>query len=145
VQRLAAAWARSDGYRKPLAAVDNFIRTNPSGNVVAVITPPEISKKIYEGVEQAQYDRIKSPAIGIFNSMTPQYRLPYYSDLDRAKQEEFVRSIKRLSEWTTGEIQRFRSGIKNSRVVELRDVNHYLFLTDEALVVREMRSFLLEK
>jgi pimeloyl-ACP methyl ester carboxylesterase len=145
VQRLAAAWARSDGYRKPLAAVVEFIRTNPSGNVVAAITPPEISKKIYEGVEQAQYDRIKSPVLGIFIAMTPQYRLSYYPDLDRARQEEFVRSIKQLSEWKTGEIRRFRSEMKNSRVVELRDANHYLFITDEALVVREMRSFLLEK
>jgi hypothetical protein len=42
-------------------------------------------------------------------------------------------------------IQRFRSGVKNSRVIELHDTNHYVFIVDEALVVREMRKFLLEE
>jgi len=42
-------------------------------------------------------------------------------------------------------IQRFRSGVKNSRVIELHDTNHYLFMVDEALVVRETRKFLLEE
>src|SRR6266404_1057614 len=42
VQRFAGASARSDGYRKPLAAICNMIRTDPSGRVVGAITPPEI-------------------------------------------------------------------------------------------------------
>jgi NADPH-dependent ferric siderophore reductase len=42
-------------------------------------------------------------------------------------------------------IRRFRSGIKNSRVIELHDTNHYVFITDEAQVVREMRRFLLDE
>ena len=42
-------------------------------------------------------------------------------------------------------IQRFRSGVKNSRVIELHDTNHYVFIVDEALVVRETRKFLLDE
>ena len=49
VQCFAAASARFDGYRKPLAAICNMIRTDPSGRVIGAITPPEISSKIYEG------------------------------------------------------------------------------------------------
>lgn len=145
VPRLAAAWARSDGYRKPLTAICNIVRTDASGKVVDSISPPEISKKIVEGLQPAKYDRIRAPALGIFNAMTPRYRLPYYEDLDRTKQEDFDRSIKRLSEWTKAAIQRFRSGVKDSRVVELPDANHYAFISDESRVVREMRKFLLDK
>jgi len=58
VQRFAAALARSDGYRKPLAAICNMIRGDPSGRVVGAITPPEISSKVYEGLQPADYDRI---------------------------------------------------------------------------------------
>ena len=137
--------ARSDGYRKPLAAICNMIRTDPSGRVVGAITPPEISSKIYAGLQPAEYDRIQAPALGIFNKITPQYRMPYYWYLDPAKQEEFNRSIKSLAKWIEGAIQRFRSGVKNSRVIELHDTNHYVFIVDEALVVREMRKFLLEE
>jgi pimeloyl-ACP methyl ester carboxylesterase len=145
VQRFAAALARSDGYRKPLAAICNMIRTDSSGRVVGAITPPEISSKIYEGLQPAEYDRIQAPALGMFNKITPQYRLPYYWYLDPATQEEFNRSIKSLATWVGGAIQRFRSGVKNSRVIELHDTNHYVFIVDEALVVREMRKFLLEE
>jgi hypothetical protein len=70
--------------------------------------------------------------------------MPYYWSLRPAKQEEFKRSINALSKWVEGAIQRFDSEVKNSRVVELHDTNHYVFIVDEALVVREMRKFLLE-
>jgi non-heme chloroperoxidase len=145
VQRFASALARSDGYRKPLAAICNMIRRNSSGRVVGAITPPEISSKIYKGLQPADYDRIQAPALGIFNKITPQYRLPYYRYLDPATQEEFNRNIQSLATWIEGAIQRFRSGVKNSRVIELHDTNHYVFIVDEALVVREMRKFLLEE
>jgi non-heme chloroperoxidase len=145
VQRFAAALARSDGYRKPLAAICNMIRTDSSGRVVGLITPPEISKKIYEGLQPAEYDRIQAPALGIFNKITPQYRLPYYWYLDPVRQEEFNRNIESLAKWIEGAIQRFRSGVKNSRVIELHDTNHYVFILDEALVVRETRKFLLDE
>jgi pimeloyl-ACP methyl ester carboxylesterase len=145
VQRLAAALALEDGYRKPLAAICNMIRTDPSGRVLGPITPPEISRKIQAGLQPAQYDRIQAPALGIFSNITLQFRMAYYSNLKPAQQEEFNRSIKSLSKWVGGAIQRFRSEVKNSRVVELRDTNHYVFIVDEALVVREMRKFLLEE
>jgi pimeloyl-ACP methyl ester carboxylesterase len=145
VQRFAAASARFDGYRKPLAAICNMIRTDPSGRVIGAITPPEISSKIYEGLQPAEYDRIQASALGIFNRITPQYRLPYYWYLDSARQEEFNRNIESLAKWIEGAIQRFRSGVKNSRVIELHDTNHYVFIVDEALVVRETRKFLLDE
>ena len=75
----------------------------------------------------------------------PQYRLSYYWYLDPAKQEEFNRNIEALAKWIGSAIQRFRSGVKNSRVIELHDTNHYVFIVDEALVVREMRKFLLKE
>jgi hypothetical protein len=45
-------------------------------------SPPEISSKIYAGLQPAEYDRIQAPALGIFNKITHQYRLPYYWYLD---------------------------------------------------------------
>jgi YCII-related domain-containing protein len=61
------------------------------------------------------------------------------------RQEEFNRNIESLAKWIEGAIQRFRSGVKNSRVIELHDTNHYVCIVDEALVVREMRKFLLDE
>ena len=69
----------------------------------------------------------------------------YRKGTPAARQKEFNRNIESLAKWTEGAIQRFRSGVKNSRVIELHDTNHYVFIVDEALVVREMRKFLLEE
>jgi hypothetical protein len=122
-----------------------MVRSDSSGRVLGPVTPPEIYSKIHAGLQPADYDRINAPALGIFNRITPQFRTPYYSYLEPAQQEEFNRSIDSLSKWVEGAIQRFRSEVKNARVVELRDTNHYVFIVDEALVVREMRQFLLEE
>ena len=143
VQRLAAAFARDDGYRKPLAAICNMIRRDASGRVLGPITPPEISGKLLAGLPPAAYGRVQAPALGIFNHISTQYRMPYYGALTSAKQEEFNRSIDALSKWNEGAIQRFRSEVKGSRVVELPNTNHYVYIVEEALVVREMRKFLL--
>src|SRR5262245_55364911 len=143
VQRCAAASALEDGYRKPLAAICNMVRTDAYGRILGPITPPEIYSEIHAGLQPAEYDRIRAPALGIFNNATPQFRMPYYSKLKPAQQEEFDRSIKSLSKWVGVAIQRFRSEVKNARVVELPDANHYVYIVEEGLVVREMRKFLL--
>jgi hypothetical protein len=77
--------------------------------------------------------------------MTPQTRFPSYWYLDSSQREEYERALKLISAWQADAIQRFRSGIKNARVIELQDANHYVFITEEALVAREMRRFLLEE
>ena len=70
-----------------------------------------------------------------------------YLNFDRfpTLQEEFNRNINSLAKWIEGAIQRFRAGVKNSRVIELHNTWHYMFIVDEALVVRETRKFLLEE
>jgi non-heme chloroperoxidase len=45
LQRLAAADARLDGFRKPLAALSNMVQMDKSGSVTGGVTPPEISAK----------------------------------------------------------------------------------------------------
>lgn len=107
VQRLAAASARDDGYRKPLAALCNMIRRDAAGKILGAVTPRELSAKLTAGLPPASYDRIRAPAaLGIFNSISAQFRMPYYWALTPAKQEQFNRSIEALPKWNEGAIQR---------------------------------------
>jgi len=145
VQRVAAASARDDGYRKPLAAYCNMAQRSADGTVLGAVTPPEISAKLLAGVQPAAYDRIRVPALGIFNRITPPYRAPYYWSLKPAEQAQWDRSIAALAKWTAGAIQRFHTEVKGSRVVEIANTNHYVYVVDEPLVVRAMRNFLLGK
>jgi hypothetical protein len=70
-----------------------------------------------------------------------------YLNFDRfpTLQEQFNCNIESLAKWIEGAIQRFRSGVKNSRVIEVHHTCHYVFIVDEALVVRQTRKFLLDE
>jgi hypothetical protein len=70
-----------------------------------------------------------------------------YLNFDRfpTLQEQFNRNVNLLAKQIEGAIQRFRSGVKDSRVIELHNTCHCVFIVDEALVVRETRKFLLEE
>jgi hypothetical protein len=93
-----------------------------------------------------RFRSLSDSAIGLHALLTPpQYRLPYYWYLDPPRQEEFNRNIESLAKWIEGAIQRFRSGVKNSRVIEVHNTCHYVFIVDEAFVVRETRKFLLDE
>jgi len=145
VERVAAANARYQGFRSPNAALCNALLMDGAGKIVDSVTSPEVMKKMREDPQQAEYDRIRAPALGIYYVWTPETRLPSYWYLDPAQQEEFERAFKPLVEWQADAIERFRTGVKNSQVIKLDDSNHYVYIIDEALVVREMRKFLLEK
>jgi pimeloyl-ACP methyl ester carboxylesterase len=143
VERFAAVYARHNGYREPNAALCNSLRMDSAGRIIDSVTPPEIQQKIFANSKNAQFERIEAPALGIFYVWTPTTRLPAYYFLDAAQQAEYEAVWPSYVEWQADAIQRFSTGISNSRVIELADSNHYVYLTDEGLVAREMREFLL--
>jgi len=145
VQRLAAGQARDDGHRKPLAAVCHAVKTDAAGKVVEAVSPPQISQKIIEGLQPADYKRIKAPILAILNRLSPQYRLAYYGDLDADERKQYDKSMQALSVWIGGAIERFRTGVPHARVIELPDGDHYVYITYEPMVVREVRKFLTEE
>lgn len=142
VQTLAAYLARTEGYRVPIAEVCQQVLTDPAGRILEGVTPPEVSRKIYDGLEPAEYNRIKAPTLGIFFPMSPQYRHPYFAELDRAKQADYERTIPPLAEWMGRALLHFREDVKGAKVIEIPETCHYLFIKDEARVVREMNTFL---
>lgn len=77
--------------------------------------------------------------------MSPQYRLAYYGDLNAEEQKQYNESMQALSVWVGGAIDRFRAGVPHVRVIELPEGDHYVYITYEPVVVREVRKFLLEE
>ena len=73
----------------------------PRAGLLERLRLPRFRSKIYAGLKPAEYGRIQAPALGIFNRISPQFRMPYYGSLEPAKQEEFDRSIKRFRSGTT--------------------------------------------
>lgn len=115
-------------------------------NRIAADYPDRVTKLVYlDALDLGSGGWAALPQPPVAPDMAPpQFRTAYYWSLDPAKQAAFDRSVAALSKWVDSAIQRFRSQVKDSRVVELHDTNHYVYVVDEALVVREMRKFLLQ-
>lgn len=141
-ERFIAATVRYNGYREPNAALCEVYTIDSSGKVTGTISPPEVTAKIVASSVSTDYSLFTVPVLGIFEAWTPQTRMPFYRDLDKDKQAEYDSTFKILFEWRERQLNRFRTEIKNSQMIEVTNSGHYIFLNNEAEVARAMRKFL---
>jgi hypothetical protein len=130
------------GDREPYAAICNSFSFDSQGKIVDGVTPDEIARQVRANPKDAEYSRIKAPALGIYYVWTLETRLPQYWYMTPAQQAEYDIAWGPLVKWQADAIQRFRQGVDNSRVIALHDSNHYIYLNDEGEVARLMREFL---
>lgn len=144
VECFLAANARFNGTRPTRSSIYNGYQISPSGQLVDALARPESSQRLKAGSEQAEYDRIQAPALAFYAPLSLEKPWAFYSLLTPAQQQEYRRAIVPLIAWQADVIERFRKGVKHGRVVLLPPgTPHYIFVSNEAQVVQEMRDFLL--
>ena len=84
---------------------------------------------------------IKVPRLGIFALFTVQARQAWYWYLSPAKKVEFDDAWGPIVTWHRQTIQRFTDG-NSSNTFLLPGAPHYIYINNEAQVVRWMRKFL---
>jgi non-heme chloroperoxidase len=103
---------------------------------------PAIRKAIVEDNRvRPDYARIRVPVLAIYRTETMEQTLEEYSpqtDKQRAAVEQ-VNAAKRarLAKWQRD----LRTGVPSARIVDLPKATLYMFLTNEADVLREVRAF----
>ena len=142
LEKFIPVLVRYNGYREPNASICNIYQTDNSGKVIGTVSPPEVSAKIVESSVTTDYTLITAPVLGIFEAWTMQTRLPYYWYLDKEKQAEYDSAWVILFDWRAKQLNRIRTEIKNSKVIEVLNSYHYVYINNEAEVAREMRKFL---
>lgn len=145
LNHFAAVLTRLLGVRRPNAALCNGYVIDPSGRIGGSVTPPEILAQVFANPTQADLEEIQAPFLGIFNVSTDDTMPPLYYYLTPAQQTEFDAAWKAQLAWKHDTINRFRTLVKNSQVIELPNSDHYIYIYDEAEVTRLMRDFLLAK
>lgn len=94
---------------------------------------------VMQGIRKPDYAAIRVPALSIYAAQPASSKdLPGYSEDRAAAFEELHRA---LSEFQIKSAREFRDGIANHRVLELSNANHYVFFSNEADVLREVRQF----
>ena len=141
---LDAAWDRT--YVPPVDSdrSADFDRVGIPGEPKADPTRFDPRDAIRAGVERPAYGSISTPALGLDAAPRMGKELmpgvPEFAD--REKQSAAERVVSHFERTRTHMEEMFRSGVRGSRVIEIPGASHYIFRTNEADVLREIRSFL---
>jgi non-heme chloroperoxidase len=125
---------RVQGVAYPEAELRQMNESRPDGGVGKHQDKSSIRSAIEAG--EQRYTEIRAPVLAFFANPRNPAPFAYNTPGERAAFEELQ----------TAEIEAqaiaFESGVPSARVVRLPHANHYVFLSNEADVLREMRAFL---
>jgi pimeloyl-ACP methyl ester carboxylesterase len=120
------------GIPYPEAELRQNRETTPGGGVGKTVSRPA-NLAINEG--RQEYTNLRVPILAIY--AIPKDYGAYYSD---PAAREAAESGDAIGE--EAQAKAFENGVPSARVVRLPHANHYLFLSNEAEVLREMHAFL---
>lgn len=95
------------------------------------------------GISRAEYARFTAPSLAIYADVpSVTHQFPDYASYDDSTRAKADSSFRLFDGWRRGVIARFRAEVPRRTVAELRDADHYLFLSHPDEVARLMRDFL---
>jgi non-heme chloroperoxidase len=141
-----AASARYLSVREPDASVCLNLKFNAKGAIVDATSPDWVSEKLLAGVRGSvnpptNWAAINAPRLGIFAVYTPEARQAWYWYLSPAEQAEFDAAWPAIITWFERTVQKFADG-NSTNTYALPGAPHYIYINNEAEVVRWMREFL---
>jgi non-heme chloroperoxidase len=123
-------------FEKDLREMQKNLPAAPSAPSAPPQPPPAIpapTKAIMDGIQK--YTDIRVPILAI-------YAVPHTPDPAISKDPAALAAFEARDEASTGgQAAAFEKGVPSARVVRLPHANHYVFLSNEADVLREMNAF----
>jgi non-heme chloroperoxidase len=139
-----AWWRRNEGFAFPESELRNGFATNPDGTMGEHKTPRHIHSAIGNGAKKRDYSKIRVPVLALFDYPNFTDTVPQKGGY-RPKNDEERAAIKAFSDATTAYVDRWMknlmSGVPGFRFVDLPGAGHFVFLTREAEVLKELRRF----
>jgi non-heme chloroperoxidase len=125
---------RVQGVAYPEAELRQMNESRPDGGVGKHQDKSSIRSAIEAG--EQRYTEIRAPVLAFFANPRDRAPYAYNTPAERADFEALqAASIE-------AQVKAFERGVPSARVVRVANANHYVFLSNEADVLREMRAFL---
>ncbi len=113
------------------------------GRLVRDATPDSIYGAFIRLIEKPAFDSIQAPALSIYNvGDSIRDIFTYYDQLDSAAQLVAMEVFHEGQLFQRGQIELFKTKMKQGKVVELHRSDHYLIFSRPEEVAREIRGFL---
>jgi non-heme chloroperoxidase len=123
----------------PESELRNQFAENSDGSVGDFKTSDEIHGAIGRGALKRDYSRIRVPILAFFPVVGMESKYQPTSTEERA-------AIKAFDDATAVYVNRYKRNIERApggvRLVDLQNANHYVFISNEGDVLREVRAFL---
>jgi non-heme chloroperoxidase len=130
---------RQNGYEYPEAELRASSNQNPDGSVGSGNAPKTVHFAIGRGDLPRDYSRIRVPILAMFSTLSINYRYQPKDAQERTSIGEFDAATEVYADRNKKNLLKAKGGV---RIVDLPQADHYLFLSNEADVLREIRTFL---
>ena len=135
--------SRTQGVAIPEAEFRNDFLENPDGSVGDRITPAYVPQTIMDGGGAHDYSKIRVPVLAFVGyPPLPQEQIQSNHITDSSERTIIAAAFGISVGMIKTRIKRINRAAGGARVVELWDANHFVFLSNETDVLREMRAFL---
>ncbi len=133
---------RIRGSAFPESELRNVFATNPDGTMGKYSTPISVRDAITAGMRKPDYSRIRVPVLAFFTLPKPlEDQIQRYQPQTAGERTAIEQVYAADVDWVKRSIGLLQSGVPGARVVELAGASHYVFLSNESEVLREIRQF----
>jgi len=133
---------RISGIAIPESEVHNQFAQNPDGSVGADKTPDYVPKAIMTGNWKHDYSQIRVPVLAfVAYDKTPQEQILEHHVNDSAERTIVEAVYGTYVGMAKNRIKRINSAAGGATVVELWGAHHFVFMSNEAEVLREIHKF----
>ncbi|MGA3325820.1 MAG: alpha/beta hydrolase, partial [Terriglobia bacterium] len=133
------------GFAFPESELRNMFESNPDGSVGPYQTAGSVRKAIGAGSKKRDYSGIHVPVLAFFAVPPPDCDWSQYYHF-RPKNAEERTALAKIYDADRSYLNRYegtmRAGVPGVRIVELPGADHYVFFSNEADILRELRGFL---
>jgi pimeloyl-ACP methyl ester carboxylesterase len=134
---------RTQGITFPESELRNCFAAGPDGTVGRYGTPTSVRDAIHAGARKPDFSRVRVPVLALVTLPMPlEGQLKRYTPQNAEERASIEHAYAVDLDFAKKTIADVRSGVPDARIVELAGAHHYVFLSNEADVLREVRAFL---
>ena len=134
---------KTNGMAFPESELRQMYSCNPDGSLKDYLVSQDVRDALFAGLKSPEYERIRVPVLALYP-----LPIPLGDQLKRYKPENAEQGAAMGLKygldlaWIARNADDLKRRVRGARVVEVPNANVYIFLSNEPVVLRELRTFL---